>query len=447
MIEDEVLELSDPQYEFLVSDKKHTGFVAGFGSGKSFIGTLKTLLRIIDFKIPKVAYYLPTYEDIKDIAFDGFPTVANMLGYEYELKETKKEFKLIENGKVIGKVMFRNMSKPASIVGYQVGYTLIDETDILPMDTMDKAFKKILGRNRLVVPVHSDLIEEYKDSPLTYYHEKSKKLCWVNNIDVAGTPEGFKWFYDRFKEKFNPETDLLIQASTYSNLHNLPDDFIETLRQEYPTNLFNAYVNGEFVNLTSGTIFDYFDRKRHNTDIIENDSEALYISQDFNIGCCVSTVYVKRLINGIVKLIQVYEIESYDTKAIITNIKHTYPNRVINMYPDASSASRKTSASETDLQMLRGAGFNVFVNGRNPSVRDRIVITNNCFDKDIVLVNVNRCPKTAKAYEQHSYDEKGQPMKFNGAGTVDDFTDAATYILAYLFPIGHKIQKIGMTGV
>lgn len=86
-----------------------------------FIGTLKTLLRIIDFKIPKVAYYLPTYEDIKDIAFDGFPTVANMLGYEYELKETKKEFKLIENGKVIGKVMFRNMSKPASIVGYQVG--------------------------------------------------------------------------------------------------------------------------------------------------------------------------------------------------------------------------------------------------------------------------------------------------------------------------------------
>ena len=58
MIEDELLELSDPQYDFLESSAKHTGFVAGFGSGKSFIGTLKSLMRIIDFKIPKTAYYL-----------------------------------------------------------------------------------------------------------------------------------------------------------------------------------------------------------------------------------------------------------------------------------------------------------------------------------------------------------------------------------------------------
>ena len=76
----EIIELSSPQYDFLTSTKKHSGFVAGFGSGKSFIGTLKTLLKIIDCKIPKTAYYLPTYGDIRDIAFDGFPTVAELLG-------------------------------------------------------------------------------------------------------------------------------------------------------------------------------------------------------------------------------------------------------------------------------------------------------------------------------------------------------------------------------
>ena len=31
MTEDELLELSDPQYDFLESSAKHTGFVAGFG--------------------------------------------------------------------------------------------------------------------------------------------------------------------------------------------------------------------------------------------------------------------------------------------------------------------------------------------------------------------------------------------------------------------------------
>ena len=132
MTEDEILELSDPQYDFLESSAKHTGFVAGFGSGKSFIGTLKSLMRIIDFKIPKTAYYLPTYGDIKDIAFDGFPLVADTLGYKYRLNKSDKEFFLLDkHKKEIGKTLFRNMSEPESIVGYQVGYTLIDETDIL----------------------------------------------------------------------------------------------------------------------------------------------------------------------------------------------------------------------------------------------------------------------------------------------------------------------------
>lgn len=453
MNEDEILELSDPQYDFLESIAKHTGFVAGFGSGKSFIGTLKSLMRIIDFKMPKTAYYLPTYGDIKDIAFDGFPLVAETLGYKYKLNKTDKEFFLLDrNGKDIGKTLFRNMSEPESIVGYQVGYTLIDETDILNQTIMDKAFKKILGRNRLVVPVTDErLLDIFKQTgiapPLTYFHNKSKKLCYINCIDVAGTPEGFKWFHNRFVEKFNPKSDKLIKASTYSNLHNLPDDFIETLRAEYPDNLFNAYVNGDFVNLTTGTIFCYFDRKRHHTDIVENETETLYIGQDFNVGGCVSTVYIRRFIDGISKLIQVNEIESYDTRAIISNLKNEYPNRVINIYPDASGNARKSSASETDIQMLREANFNVFVNNRNPSIRDRINITNNCFDKDKVLVNTKRCPKTAKSYEQHSYDEKGQPMKFNGAGTVDDYTDSSTYPLAYIYPINSNISVSKLKGI
>ena len=453
MTEDEILELSDPQYDFLESIAKHTGFVAGFGSGKSFIGTLKSLMRIIDFKIPKTAYYLPTYGDIKDIAFDGFPLVADTLGYKYRLNKSDKEFFLLDkHKKEIGKTLFRNMSEPESIVGYQVGYTLIDETDILNQTTMDKAFKKILGRNRLVVPVtdkNTLLIFQQTGTPppLTYFHKKSKKLCYINCIDVAGTPEGFKWFYDRFVEKFNINTDNLIKASTYSNLHNLPEDFIDTLKAEYPENLFNAYVNGEFVNLTTGTIFGYFDRKKHDTDIVENETEALYIGQDWNVGGCISTVYIKRTIEGKQKLIQVDEIESYDTKAIITNLKNKYPNRSISIYPDASGNARKTSSSETDIQMLRQAGFMIYVNSRNPAVFDRITITNNCFDKEMVLVNCKRCPKTAKAYEQHSYDEKGQPMKFNGAGTVDDFTDSATYPLAYMFPINYEFRKIKISGI
>ena len=94
--------------------------------------------------MPKTAYYLPTYGDIRDIAFDTFPTVADMLGYKFKLNKSDKTFTIYdENNEVLGMTIFRNLSEPESIVGYQVGYSLIDETDILKQQTMDKAFKKI----------------------------------------------------------------------------------------------------------------------------------------------------------------------------------------------------------------------------------------------------------------------------------------------------------------
>jgi len=434
-LQDALIELSDPQYDFLTSTKKHTGFVAGFGSGKSYIGTLKSLYKIIS-GVPKTAYYLPTYGDIRDIAFDGFPTVAEALGYDFKLNKTDKEFTLLDGKTEIGKVLFRNMSEPESIVGYQVGYTLIDETDILKQQIMDKAFKKILGRNRLIVPVEDEeVIIEYISTQITpegtYFHSGKMMLCYINSIDVAGTPEGFKWFYDRFVTRRNANTDLLIKASTYSNLHNLPDDFIETLRSQYPSELFEAYVNGEFINLTTGTIYKYYNRITNESREVDNGAEELFIGQDFNIGGCVSIVYVKRDDD----IVAVDEYESYDTNMIIQNTKVRYPNRIISFYPDASGNAKKTSASETDITMLRNAGFKVLVNGRNPSVKDRHNISNNKFEKGQLKVNSKKCPKYAQALEQHAYSSNGEPDKFAGAGTIDDYTDAGTYPIAFMYPI------------
>ena len=135
------------------------------------------------------------------------------------------------------------------------------------------------------------------------------------------------------------------------------------------------------------------------------------------------------------KDVAVKEFESYDTKNIIENIKRKYQNRIVRIFPDASGNARKTSASTTDIQMLRNAGFQVFANNRNPFVKDRINITNNRFDKDLLLVNTKRCPNLTEAIEQHAYDEKGEVEKITGAGTIDDYTDALRYLIWVLKPV------------
>ncbi len=438
-----MIELSDPQYDFLTSDYKHTGFVAGFGSGKSFIGTLKSHMKILN-GVPKTAYYLPTYGDIRDIAFDGFPIVSEMLGYKYKLNKSVKEFYLLDSyGKEIGKTLFRNMSEPESIVGYQVGYSLIDETDILKSEIMDKAFKKILGRNRLVVPVQDkEMVSEFiktKTPPKgTYFHKDRKVLCWINGTDVAGTPEGFKWFYKRFIKDFNSGKDLLIKASTYSNLHNLPDDFIDTLREEYTPELFNAYVNGEFVNLSSGTVYSYFKRDKHHTDREIQDRDILHIGQDFNIGGCCGRIFV--IDGGKPSLVDEYSV--YDTQSIINHLNKNYNGYKIIIYPDASGRANKTNSSSSDIKLLENAGFKVDAPNKNPYVTDRVNSVNTLFYKDSFSVNTHKCPESTKSLEQQAYDDKGEPEKFNGANTVDDSNDAIGYFIHRKFGITRSTMTL-----
>lgn len=443
---DDLIELSDPQFDFLESNKKHTGFVAGFGSGKSFIGTLKSLNKIINYGVPKTAYYLPTYGDIRDIAFDIFPEVAELLGYDYKLNKSDKEFTVIDNGVPLGKVIFRNMSEPETIVGYKVGYTLIDETDILPQVKMDKAFKKILARNRLIVEVtDEEIIRQWEDTGIepngTYLHRNRNKLCWINNVDVAGTPEGFKWFYDRFVTKFRVKTDKLIKASTYSNLENLPDDYIESMQDEYTPELLQAYVNGEFVNLTSGTVYSYFNRQRHHTNRTIQDNDVLHVGQDFNVGGCCGRVFV--IDNG--KPRQVDEYSAYDTYKIIDKLNE-YNNKEIIIYPDASGDSDSTNASKSDLQLLRDAGFKINAPKKNPRVQNRVNAVNTMFYKDELLVNTDKCPKSTKAYEQQAYDKNGNPQKFDGADTIDDSNDAVGYFIHRKFGLVKTgIRKVNVT--
>jgi hypothetical protein len=62
----------------------------------------------------------------KDIAF---PKFSEQLTYNIIDSEINRSDKEIHTP--YGSILLRNMSDPDSIIGYEVGYSLIDETDIL----------------------------------------------------------------------------------------------------------------------------------------------------------------------------------------------------------------------------------------------------------------------------------------------------------------------------
>ena len=175
----------------------------------------------------------------------------------------------------------------------------------------------------------------------------------------------------------------MVQASTYENEKYLPDNYIDTLKETYPGELINAYIEGDFVNLTSGTVYNEFDRVACNTDVVWNGRETLHIGLDFNVTnmCAVISVIRKGICYDVDEITG-----GYDTPSIIKTIKERYENCQVNIYPDASGKNRNAQgASESSIQLLQQAGFQVYAKNRNPFVKDRVLAMNTSFIKSCLL--------------------------------------------------------------
>ena len=401
-----MLSLSAPQSIFLNGlNNKFNAYVGGFGSGKTFVGCIDLLNFFAKHPGTRQGYFGVSFPAIRDIFYPTFEEAAEMMGFTVVIREANKEVHVYRNGFYYGTVICRSMDNPGSIIGFKISRALVDELDTLKKDKANHAWNKIIARLRLKIP------------------------GVVNSIGVTTTPEGFLFVYEKFK-KDPTESYSMVQASTYENEKYLPDDYISSLRETYPDQLIGAYLEGEFVNLTSGTIYTEFDRKKCNTDVVWNGREALHVGMDFNV-CNMSAVF------SVIRDNVAYDVDEltggYDTPSIITSIKERYERCQINIYPDASGKNRNAQgASESSIQLLRQAGFNVLAKSKNPFVKDRIVAMNASFSKGRHLVNVGKCPMHAANLEQQVYNQAGEPDKSAGN---DHTNDASGYFIHYKFPV------------
>jgi len=383
------------QLAFVESNATHTGLIGGYGSGKSFAGVLKTTLMKLKYPSIPVAYYLPTYGLIEDVAIPKFAELLTNMNIPYVLNQSKHFF----NTKY-GKIILRSMSNPERIVGYEVGYSLIDETDILSKDAMTDVFVKIIARNRCQLP-NGD----------------------KNKTDVVGTPEGFKWAYEFFVTKTKANRKM-IKGKTFDNPF-IPEEYIETLSDIYTPQQLEAYLNGEFVNLTSGNVYHHFDRVENNSIREIQPNDVLHIGMDFNITKMNAVVHV---IDCNIKTAVAEIVNAYDTFEIVELIKSKYSNHSIVIYPDASGDNRKSSG-KSDIVVLREAGFTIRKQSKNPFVKDRVNAVNAAFKNSkgerLYFINTNNCPVYTESTERQTY-KNGEPDKTTG---FDHITEAGGYFI------------------
>jgi hypothetical protein len=133
---------------------------------------------------------------------------------------------------------------------------------------------------------------------------------------------------------------------------------------------------------------------------------------------------------------------------MIEHIQMRYPDKKIIVYPDASGNNRKSNAAdETDIKLLRKAGFRIKAKDANPRVKTRINSVNAMFcnskGERRVFVNKDKCPVTHDELEQQVYNDKGEPDKTGGK---DHGNDAFGYFIVYEHGIKPKTSHFKIHG-
>lgn len=421
--------LNEPQGRFLELEQRFKAYVAGFGSGKTFVGCAGISAHFWEHPKINQGYFAPTYPQIRDIFYPTIEEVAERMGLRTKIKLADHEVEVYEGKRYRGTVICRSMEKPETIVGFKIGNALVDEIDILEKTKATKAWRKIIARMR------------YKVDGVK------------NGVMVTTTPEGFKFVYEQFVTAIRDKPELatlygLVQASTYDNEENLPDDYIPSLLLSYPPELIKAYLNGLFTNLTSGSVYPNFDRRLNHTDEMIEPGESLHVGMDFNVNNMTACVNVIR--KGEPRTLA-ERVKIRDTPEMARVLKESYVDQGhhVTIYPDASGGNTSSkNASESDLTILRQAGFTIDVNYANPAVKDRVNSYNamilNAKGERRWKINTYLAPVTTEAIEQQIWNASGEPDKKSGH---DHPNDANGYFLIKKYPIDRQtMQRARITG-
>jgi hypothetical protein len=396
------------------------GISAGYGAGKTRSLCAKAVHLAAANQGFIGAVMEPTGPLIRDIWQNDFDDFLEAYDIPYTFRASPlPEYTLhLPGGDT--KILCRSFENWSRIIGLNLAWVLADEIDTVTPSIANKAFPKILGRLR---------------------------AGNVRQFGAASTPEGFRWMWNTFGNddaQQRPDRKL-IKMRTADNPH-LPPDFIERLQANYDPQLLRAYLDGEFVNLTTGQVYDRFDRTKHVRDDFPpiDEEETILVGIDFNVGNTNAALAVRR---GR-ELFFFDEIAgAHDTDAIGQELRRRHPDARILGYPDASGANRSTNSSRSDVAILASYNISNMAPKANPPIRDRVAAVQAALEngKGQTRLWVHpRCRKLIECLELQCYTDKGEPDKEAG---YDHMNDAAGYLVHRVFEVGRSTAGKAVRGI
>ncbi len=419
------------QREFLEIPHDYTLDVAvyqgGYGSGKTFAGSLLGILLCMKFPGIRGLVGAQTYTLVRDTTLQTYlEHLDNMNfqeGIDYEWSSTLQKLTFRNTSEVL----FRHFDEPNKLKSLNLGFVEIEEMSDIPHET----FKMLLGRMR-----------------------QQPKSTWKNftyRIFGHTNPETQKgWIYKTFAQ--NPAPNYrLITAPTTQNIY-LPEGFCDELKKIYDEQYYNIFVlakNGEY---NSGLVIkDFTDENIR--EINYQDDIDLHISCDFNVDpmCWVLAHKTDDKVFYFDEIVM----ENTTTAKACEEFCRRYPNHKGNIIinGDASGDNRSCTSEYTNYVIIKkklqehGYDADIRIKAFNPPIKNRIAAFNAKIrnaDGTICLYVDKKCEKLLYNIYNLKYKEgssridipaytqikQNKELKF-----LSHPIDAASYLVDFYWPI------------
>lgn len=223
------------QDEFLFDKHRFSGYMGGFGNGKTLAGSLKTYFHCQQ----KDAFFLVGRRHATDLTDSTQRDFLQLFGDKGKFSPKYGSFKFYRDGKPYSEVIFRHLDDLQSLTNMNLSGFWIDQAE----ETSEDAFNFLIGRLRRPV-------------------EKREGFITANM-------NGHDWLWRRFYKKIgtdgkplpNKEDFHLVTASTLENKENLPEDYLKSLLSQ-PKEYIKRFVEGSF-DVSAGQIYDEFNHEIH----------------------------------------------------------------------------------------------------------------------------------------------------------------------------------------
>ena len=423
--------LLNAQREFLEIPHNYSLDVAvyqgGYGSGKTFAGSLLGILLALKFNGIRGLVGAQTYTLVRDTTLQSYFEHLNSMklvdGVDY--KWISSEQKLVfSNG---SEILFRHFDEPNKLKSLNLGFVEIEEMSDIPYDT----FKMLLARMRQKVS------PEWKR--FTY------RIFGHTNPE---TQQG--WIYKTFFTN-PPPNYRLICAPTTQNIY-LPEGFCDELKKLYDKSYYETFVLGRTGNYNENLVVKDFTDKNVRDIQYQRDLDV-HISCDFNVDPMAWVLAHKT--EDKVFYFDELVIENTTTSKTCDEFYRRYPNHkgkvIIN--GDASGDNRSCMSEYTNYviikKKLESFGYNVEIRIKafNPPIKNRIAAFNakvKNANGEICLYISPKCEKLLYNIYNLRYQEgssridiptytqikQSKELKF-----LSHPFDAASYLVDFYWPI------------